>query len=115
MLKQAGADGAKGNKAKSLMEDLEKQLLDKGFTNDVLQKMTDLQHELLKLEKANLKQGIDKKRESNTNTKQFESRNIKKLDSIKEVYNKTEILNRKPLLLKLPYQKKVQLYFKDSI
>ena len=115
LLKQAGADGAKGNKAKSLMEDLEKQLLDKGFTNDVLQKMTDLQHELLKLEKANLKQGIDKKRESNTNTKQFESRNIKKLDSIKEVYNKTEILNRKPLLLKLPYQKKVQLYFKDSI
>ncbi|MCF6213329.1 MAG: hypothetical protein L3J45_04810 [Flavobacteriaceae bacterium] len=115
LLKQAGADGSKGDKAKKLMDDLQKQLLDKGFTNSVLQKMTDLQHELLKLEKANLKQGVDKKREATTNTKQFDNRNIKKLNSKKEDYNKTEILNRKPLLLKLPYQKKVQQYFKDSI
>lgn len=115
LLKSAGKSGEKGSKAQKLMDDLEKQLLDKGFSNTVLQKMTELQHELLKLEKAKLKKGTDTKREATRNTKQFEDRAIKALKFTKDSIQKNEILNRKPLLLKLPYQKKVQHYFKDSI
>ena len=115
LLKQAGKSGSQGNKAKKLMDDLQLELLNKGFTNSVLKKMTDLQHELLKLEKAKFKQGDDKKREATTNNKQFNDRSIKALKFKKDTYNKSEILNRKPLLLKLPYQKRVQQYFKDSI
>jgi Domain of unknown function (DUF4175) len=115
LIKNAGKSGSKGDKAKQLMDDLEKQLLDKGFTNTVLQKMTALQHELLKLEKAKLKQGTDNKRKATTNTKQFKERFIKTLKFKRDSTFKNEILNRKPLLLKLPYQKKVQQYFKDSI
>jgi len=114
LLKSAGKSGEKGSKAQKLMDDLEKQLLDKGFSNTVLQKMTELQHELLKLEKAKLKKGTDTKREATTNTKQFSDRLIKALIFTKDSTQRNEILNRKPLLLKLPYQKKVQHYFKDN-
>jgi len=104
-----------GNKVKKIMDELEHQLLDKGFTNSVLQKMTALKQELLKLETAKKKQGTDSKRKSTTNTKIFKTRKITPLKFKSNSLNKTEILNRKPLLLKLPYQKRVQQYFKDSI
>ena len=115
LIKNAGKEGSKGNKAKKLMDDLEKQLLDKGFSNTVLEKMNDLKHELLKLDKAKLKQGVDNKKQAITNNKTFKDRFIKALKFKKDSVFKNEILNRKPLLLKLPYQKKVQQYFKDSI
>lgn len=115
MLNNSEKFGDKGEKAKKLIDDLEQQLLNKGFTNDILQQMTALQHELLKLETANQKQGIDNKRDAITNTKTFEKPNIKALELKNTILNKSEILNRKPLLLKLPYQKRVQQYFKDSI
>ncbi len=115
LLKKVGKTGAKSNRAKKMMDDLEQQLIDKGFTNSVLQKMTELKNELLKLDTAKKKQGIDNKRKSTTNTKTFNRRSIKPLKFKSKTLNKTEILNRKPLLLKLPYQKRVQQYFKDSI
>ena len=43
------------------MKDIEKQLINKGFKNETLQKMLNLKHELLKLEKAIQQQGEDKK------------------------------------------------------
>ncbi len=115
LLKKFGQIGAKGNKAKKMMDNLEQQLIDKGFTNNVLQKMTELKNELLKLDTAKKKQGVDNKRKSTTNTKTFKKHSIKPLKFKYKTLNKTEILNRKPLLLKLPYQKRVQQYFKDSI
>jgi len=115
ILKNSGESGNQGEKAKKMMDDLQQQLLDKGFTNNVLQQMTDLQHELLKLETAQKKQGVDIKREAITNTKTFVKPTIKPLDYKDKNLNKPEILNRKPLMLKLPYQKRVQQYFKDSI
>jgi len=44
------------------MEDIELDLLNSGFTNQTLQKMMDLQHNLLKLENATFMQGQDSKR-----------------------------------------------------
>jgi len=115
LLKNTGQSGFKGKKTQKLMDELEQQLIDKGFTNSVLQKMNDLKNELLKLDTAKKKQGIDNKRKSVTNTKIFKKRNIKQIKIRFKTLNNTELLNRKPLLLKLPYQKRVQQYFKDSI
>ena len=44
------------------MEEIELDLINKGFTNQTLQKMMDLQHQLLKLDKATFTQGEDRKR-----------------------------------------------------
>src|SRR5690606_28469400 len=61
-LEKQGMGGA-GQNATKQMQEIEKQLLNKGFQNSVLQKMQNLKHELLKLDKAMKQQGEDDKRE----------------------------------------------------
>jgi len=112
MMGKDGKTGSKGQEALKQMEELEKQLLDKGFTKEVLQQMLHLEHELLKLENATLKQGKDNKRESETNDTQFNTRVIPQIKNKKLYFNSTEILDREPLPLKSNYKKKVQEYFK---
>jgi hypothetical protein len=114
LLNKAGKNGSSGNKALKQMEDLEKMLIDKGITNDVLQKMQMLKHELLKLDKALLEQGQEDKRKSNTNYKDFEKREIKQIKTKKIFFNPNEILNRQALPLRTFYKKKVQMYFQNS-
>ncbi|PHR73232.1 MAG: hypothetical protein COA67_03455 [Lutibacter sp.] len=106
-----------GEKAEKQMEELEQDLLEKGFTNEVLQKMMQLKHELLKLKEAAQEQGQEEKRESNTNIQQFEKRTIKSINHKKLWFNQNEILNRQSLPLRTIYKKKVQEYFRvnDSI
>lgn len=101
-------------KALKKMEDLENEILEKGFNAGTLQKMQNLKYELLKLDKAALEQGKDKKRKSNTNLKDFEKRKIKALQFKKQFYNQTEILNRQSLPLQQDYKKKVRDYFSDT-
>ena len=113
-----GADGkGVGENALKQMEQIEQDLLEKGFTNEVLQKMMQLKYELLKLEEAAYKQGQDTKRESNTNTGTFENRIIKQLKRDKLWFQENEILIRQTLPLQEGYKKRVQQYFKanDSI
>lgn len=114
MMGKNGNNGSQGQKAIKQMDELEKLLLDKGFDNQVLQKMVRLEHELLKLEKAEQEQGKDNKRKSETNTKEFELRSIPKIKGEKLYFNNNEILNRKPLPLRNNYKKKVQQYFKEK-
>ncbi len=94
------------------MEALEKELLEKGFTNSVLEKMQQITHELLKLEKARKEQGEDDKRKSKTNIESFQKRNIDKLKLKNQYFNYNEILNRQSLPLRKIYKIKVQEYFK---
>ncbi len=96
------------------MEELEKELLEKGFTNDVIKKMQQLNYELLKLEKATLEQDEDKKRKSKTNIEEFQKRSIDKLKLQNQYFNYNEILNRQSLPLRTIYKKKVQEYFKTE-
>ncbi|GAB1308249.1 ATPase [Urechidicola sp. KH5] len=96
------------------MEQLENDLLEKGFTNEVLDKMLVLKHELLKLEEATYKQGQDKKREAQTNTKSYQKRSIKELDKSKLWFNEKELLLRQSLPLQPSYKKKVQTYFLED-
>ena len=113
-----GADGKGiGESVLKKMEQLERDLLEKGFTNSTLQKMVEMKHELLKLEEAAYKQGQDEKRESTTNSQLFEKRNINEIAKKKLWFRQNEILNRQSLPLQTIYKKKVQEYFKinDSI
>jgi len=94
------------------MEEVELDLINKGFTNQTLQKMMNLQHQLLKLEKATFQQGQDNKRQSETNKKEFKNSHTNQLNKAKAYFNTTEILNKQSLPLQHVYKKKVQEYFK---
>ncbi|WP_299121272.1 DUF4175 family protein [uncultured Winogradskyella sp.] len=96
------------------MEDIELDLLNSGFTNQTLQKMMDLQHQLLKLENATFMQGQDSKRKSETNNKEFNQTNASQIPTAKQYFNTTEILNRQALPLQNHFKKKIQEYFKKS-
>ena len=96
------------------MEDLEKEMLEKGFTKEVIEKMENLNYELLKLEKALKEQGEDDKRESESNIKEFEIKRIEELKLKNQYFNYNEILNRQSLPLRSIYKKKVQEYFKTN-
>lgn len=111
-----GVPGAKGQAEKLIkdMEEVELDLINKGFTNQTLQKMMKLQHQLLKLENAAFQQGRDMKRESKTNTQQFQNNATQSVPRAKQYFNTTEILNRQALPLEQKYKKKVQEYFKKD-
>lgn len=111
-----GKPGSNANAKKALktMEQLENEILEKGFTQGTLQKMQNLNYELLKLDKATLEQGEDKNRKSNTSQKELEKNKIKALKFKKQFYNQIEILNRQSLPLQQNYKKKVREYFSDT-
>lgn len=111
-----GKEGKSGNGDALIkkMEEVELDLLNKGFTNKTLQKMMELQHQLLKLENATFQQGEDQKRKSETNTNQFNNTSNNKIPQAKQYFNTTEILNRQALPLQQVYKKKVQEYFKKK-
>ena len=111
-----GEQGKQGQGAKLLkdMEEVELDLINKGFTNQTLQKMMELQHQLLKMENATFMQGEDNKRKSETDNSSFKNTTNNKLPQAKEYFNTTEILNRQALPLQDVYKKKVQEYFKKT-
>ncbi|SDS52589.1 protein of unknown function [Polaribacter sp. KT25b] len=109
--KPGGSSGAR--KALKTMEQLENEILEKGFNRGTLQKMQNLNYELLKLDKAALEQGEDKKRKSASNKKENQKNNLKQLEFKKQFYNQTEILNRQSLPLQQNYKIKVRDYFSD--
>ena len=108
-----GKNGAGENLLRE-MESIEKYLLNKGFTNRALQRMMNLQHQLLKLENATFQQGEDNKRKSKANQLQFNNLTNTQLKNAKQYFNTTEILNRQALPLQQIYKKKVREYFKKS-
>ncbi|MGY0391242.1 DUF4175 family protein [Bizionia sp. KMM 8389] len=105
---------SQGNRILQQMENIEMDLLNKGFTNQTLQKMMNLQHQLMKLENASLQQGEDSKRQAQTNKKQFDNNTNNQIPTAKEYFNTTEILNRQSLPLQPVYKKKVHDYFKQA-
>jgi len=112
-LNGAGAN-AQANKVKKQMEDLERLLLEKGITNQVLARMMRLEHELLKLKEAVQQQGRENKRQSTTNTKDFPKVSPEQLEFKNKYYQQNEILNREVLPLRDLYKKKVREYFKKT-
>ena len=106
--------GGQGQNALDQMKQIEKQLLNKGFNNDVLQKMLNLKYELLKLDKALQQQGEEQKRQSQTNKKEYSNPTNALPIRLQEYLNSVEILNRQTLPLRSNYSQKVQEYFKTN-
>ncbi|MBE9575786.1 DUF4175 family protein [Flavobacterium proteolyticum] len=112
-LEKEGMTG-QGQNALNQMKDIEKQLINKGFKNETLQKMLNLKHELLKLEKAIQQQGVDTKRQSKTNDKNYNGSTTPLSKELKDYLNSVEILNRQSLPLQPNFNQKVQNYFKGN-
>ena len=112
--KEGKGKGSNGDALVRQMENIELDLLNKGFTNQTLQKMVALKHQLLKLENATFQQGEDNKRESETNLNDFNNNLNNQIPTAKQYFKTTEILNRQALPLQQVYKKKVQEYFKQT-
>ena len=93
------------------MKASEKQILNKGFKNENLQRILNIQQELLKLNNAVQQQGQDTKRQSETNKAEFSNRSNALPSSLLEYLNSVEILNRQSLPLRSNFNQKVQEYF----
>ncbi|RTY95880.1 DUF4175 family protein [Flavobacterium sp. GT3R68] len=106
--------GGSGQNAVEQMKQLEKQLLNKGFNNETLQKMLNLKYELLKLDKAVQQQGEEKNRQSETNKKEFNNQSNALPAALQDYLNSIEILNRQSLPLRQNYNQKVQKYFRKD-
>ncbi|MFD0863174.1 hypothetical protein ACFQ1M_13240 [Sungkyunkwania multivorans] len=106
--------GKDGQRLVKEMEQIENKLLEQGLTNQVLQQMIQLKHQLLKLENAAFEQGQKEERESETNTKSFTLPQVPQSPSELQYFNQIEILNRQVLPLRQIYKRKVQSYFKDN-
>jgi hypothetical protein len=106
--------GGNGQNAMRQMKEIEKQLLNKGFKGDAMQKMQNLKHELLKLDKAIRQQGEENKRQSQTNTKEYNNNNNRIPEALKDYLNSVEILNRQSLPLRPYFNQKVQTYFRKD-
>ncbi len=109
-LSKEGLKGAGGKLIKE-MEGIEQQLLDKGFNQRTLERMLNLQYELLKLDEADFKQGQDNKRESITNRDNYTNELRLSPEDVKKYFNSTEILNREALPLQQKYKNEVKKYF----
>ncbi len=93
------------------MEDLEKRLLKEGITQSTLQKMIELQHELLKLKNASFTQHEDNKRRSKTNYNQFNIPDSLFFDKNTKFAPVDELLKRN----KIPVNQQVKKKIKDFI
>ncbi|WP_264552884.1 coiled-coil domain-containing protein [Flavobacterium sp. N2038] len=109
-LAKKGLDG-QGRSVIDQMKQSEKQLLNKGFKNENLQRILNIQQELLKLNNAVQQQGQDTKRQSETNKTEFSNRTNALPSSLIEYLNSVEILNRQSLPLRSNFNQKVQEYF----
>ena len=96
------------------MEDFENDLLENGITNRTQDKANNIQHQLLKLENASLKQGEKSTREANKAKNKFKNPITTKPEALENYRNEIEILNRQALPLQQIFQNKVQRYFKTN-
>ena len=114
LLEQEGKEGQSGKSVLEQMDNLEKILLEKGITNDAIQRMQELEHELLELENANLKRNEDSKRKATSGEQREENREIEELDLKKYQVNEDEMLKRQRLDLSPDYKRKVKRYFETE-
>jgi hypothetical protein len=96
------------------MEDFENDLIENGITQRTMNKINNIQHQLLKLENAALRQGKKKERESETNRVNFQNPITTKPPALEEYQNEIEILNRQELPLLQIYRNKVKQYFQNN-
>jgi hypothetical protein len=114
LLLRGSNKGNNGKNASDRMEEIEKLLLEKGLTENVLNRMQQLNQELLKLEKANYSQGKDDDRKADLGRNIKNNRTIEAVKSHKKYLNQKEILIRNSLPLQPNYQDRVKEYFNTN-
>ena len=111
--KELNKQGIFGNGQSALeqMKQIEKELLNKGFKNETLQRMLNVKQDLLKLNTALQQQGEENKRQSESNKKEFNNQSNTLPPALLDYLNSIEILNRQSLPLRSNFNQKVQEYF----
>ncbi|WP_298246898.1 hypothetical protein [uncultured Christiangramia sp.] len=104
-------DNDSSNALEKKMQQIEEDLLEKGLDGKTLERMKQLDYELMKMKSAAQKQGFDNKRKANMNTLIYENRLQNQINTAKEYFHSTEILNRQVLPLQQIYRSKVKEYF----
>ena len=112
-LNSKGLGGA-GQNALDQMKQLEKQLLNKGFKNEVLQKSLNIKQELLKLDKAIQEQGQEQRRQADGAKEQFQNKATQIPAAVRDYLNSIEILNKLPLPLNPNHEQRTKLYFNNK-
>lgn len=97
-----------------MMENFENDLIENGITQRTINKINVIQHQMLKLENAALKQGEKKERKSDTNYNNFLNPITTKPELLNDYGNQIEFLNRQALPLQQIFQNKVKLYFQND-
>jgi hypothetical protein len=96
------------------MENFENELLERGITEQTISRMNHIEHELLKMENAALKQGEKKERESTANERQFVNPVTTRPRGLENYKEEIDILNRQALPLRQIFQDKVRDYFRED-
>jgi hypothetical protein len=109
-LREAGMDIINANLLKE-MEQVELEILNKGFNAETLKRMNNIVHRLLQLEDALLEQEDEERRTSRSNLENYQNNAKDQIIKAKEYFNTTEILNRQTLPLREIYKTKVKQYF----
>ncbi len=109
-LREAGMDMKNAGLLKE-MEQVERDILNKGFNAETLKRMNNIVHRLLQLEDALLEQEEEERRTSKTNLENYQNNTKDQIIKAKEYFNTTEILNRQTLPLREIYKTKVKQYF----
>jgi hypothetical protein len=103
-----------GQKLLKQMEDFENDLIENGITQRGINKMNNIQYQMLKLKNAALKQGKKPEREGVTSNKNHKNPITTKPALLEQYRNDIEILNRQALPLRHNFQRKVKEYFKSN-
>ncbi|MEC5165211.1 hypothetical protein RCH18_000938 [Flavobacterium sp. PL11] len=103
--------GGNGQNTLEKMKQLERELLNKGFKNEALQRILKIKQDLLKLNTAIQKQGEDNKRQAEISKKDFNNQSNALSPALIDYLNSIEILNRQSLPLRSNFNQKVQEYF----
>jgi len=111
LMKRGLNDRIEGKKALDRMQEIERLLLEKGLTNEVLQNMQELNQNLLRLEKANYSQERNKERKAESGLILDKERTIKSIQFQKLYLDQNEILIRNSLPLQPNFQDRVKNYF----
>jgi hypothetical protein len=93
------------------MEQVERDILNKGFNSETLKRMNNIVHRLMQLDDALLEQEEEERRTSKTNMENYQNNAKDQIIKAKEYFNTTEILNRQTLPLREIYKTKVKEYF----
>ncbi len=111
------ADRNLGERIAREMEMFENELLQSGITQKTADRLNRIQQQLMRLENAELKQGLEDRRESITGQSEFTSPVLTPPEVFGRKQREIEFLNREALPLRRQYRDRVKKYFigRDSV